>query len=99
MDYNKMLKKLTKEQINSLSNQKYALEIDKDFRKIPLTLKESYYYGYSIAMDSLYEILNDLQKGSHVSFEDYQNVSEIVSTVEEYLMNVLDAYGIKYEVI
>ncbi len=99
MDYNKILKKLTKEQISTLSSQKYALEIDKNFRKIPLTLKESYYYGYGVAMDSLYEILNDLQKGNHVSFEDYQNVSDMVSTVEEYLMSILDAYGIKYEVI
>jgi hypothetical protein len=99
VDYNKILKKLIREQINTLDNQRYALEINKDFRKIPLSLKETYYYGYGVAMDSLYEILNDAEKGSYVSFEDYQNVSEIVSTIEEYLISVLDAYGIKYEVL
>ena len=99
MDYNKILKKLVKEQIDILSNQKNTLEINKDFRKIPLSLKETYYYGYGVAMDGLYDVLNDVEKGKYVSFESYQNTLDIVTTVEEYLMNMLDSYGIKYEIV
>ncbi len=99
MNYNEILKKLVKEQIGILKNQKRALEINKDFRKIPLCLKESYYYGYRTAMDSLYDILNDTTVGSHVSFEEYQNVLEMVSIVEDYLINILDNYGIRYEIV
>lgn len=99
MDYNKVLKKLVKEQINILASQKNTLEINKNFRKIPLSLKESYYYGYDVAMDGLYEVLNDITRGVDVTLEEYQDVLDIISVVEDYLINILDSYEIKYDVI
>ena len=50
-------------------------------------------------MDGLYEVLNDITRGTDVTIEEYQDILDIISAVEDYLINILDSYGIKYDVV
>ncbi len=96
MDFNKIMEGVIREHIKSLSEERQSLEENKKFRRVPYDVKEPYYKGYDNLMDALYDVLFDLNRGSNISFDEYNDLILASDALSEYLIKVLKSYGIKY---
>lgn len=98
-NFNRIMINMIHNQINSIVEERRGLERNKNWRKIPTEVKEKYYEGYNVLINALYDTLDDLEKGSSVSFEEYREVTDLGMALAEYVIEVLKAYGIDYKVI
>lgn len=95
-DFNKRLEKVVREQITSLKIERQSLEEHKRFRNIPFDVKQTYYKGYDYLMDCLYEMLFTLMDDGVVTLEEYNDTLTVSNALAEYLITILNSYGIKY---
>lgn len=97
--FNRILINLINNQIQSISEERISLEQNKSWRRIPIEVKEKYYEGYNILLNSLYDILDDLEKGNEISFEEYHEVTDLGMALAEFVIEILKNYDIEYKVL
>lgn len=97
--FNKILINMISNQIQSISEERISLEQNKSWRRIPIEVKEKYYEGYNILLNSLYDTLDDLERGSSISFEEYHEITDLGMALAEFVIEILKNYNIDYKVL
>lgn len=97
--FNRILANMISNQIQSISEERISLEQNKSWRRIPIEVKEKYYEGYNILLNSLYDTLDDLERGSNVSFEEYHEITDLGMALAEFVIEILKNYNIEYRVL
>ena len=97
--FNRILANMISNQIQSISEERISLEQNKSWRRIPVEVKEKYYEGHNILLNSLYDTLDDLERGSNVSFEEYHEITDLGMALAEFVIEILKNYDIEYRVL
>ena len=97
--FNRILANMISNQIQSISEERISLEQNKSWRRIPIEVKEKYYEGDNVLLNSLYDTLDDLEKGSNVSFEEYHEITDLGMALAEFVIEILKNYNIEYRVL
>ena len=92
---NERFEGILKTSIQRVNEIRTTLEENKDFRRLPYSVKKPYYEQYDYLMEELYNALHYVVDYKEVlSFEDYSSLMNIDYELHEYVKTILETYGI-----